>query len=411
MRDPESSFDYTGDVVARVEPGVPVSQTMVSRRSDLDSVQLWLRKDSPKALDADILIVTLYHANESSTPLASVTIPYRTLAKSYPVEVRFPSQPDPPNQSYLIRLETQGGPLAVYGRNENAYPEGDLSIGEVNQQADLAFRLSYKYGFSAVKEDLLRTLSGAWLTLPLMLLLLVPGCLAQWALGGDPSKSGWDWGQRFGLALGLSLGITPLVMIWTSASGLSWGQSGVRIGYICAAVALGLTVAWRLRGGWRLPKPDKIDLALLVIFLFALGLRLSTVRDLAVPAWVDPVHHTTIARLIVEQGAYPESYDPFVSATTASYHPGFHATVAALHWLTGLELDRAMLLLGQILNALIVPAIYLLTTSLTRSRKAGLFSALIAGFMTPMPAYYTSWGRYTQLAGLLALPAAAALMI
>jgi hypothetical protein len=65
-----------------------------------------------------------------------------------------------------------------------------------------------------------------------------------------------------------------------------------------------------------------------------------------------------------------------------------------------------MLLLGQILNAICVLGSYVLTVSLTKNRVAGLFAAIITGFITPMPAYYTSWGRYTQLAGLLILPPA-----
>jgi hypothetical protein len=63
-----------------------------------------------------------------------------------------------------------------------------------------------------------------------------------------------------------------------------------------------------------------------------------------------------------------------------------------------------MLLFGQFLNAFIVFAVYLFTVTLTNNRLAGLFAALLAGLFTPMPAYYTSWGRYTQLSGLLVLP-------
>src|SRR4030042_1177968 len=42
---------------------------------------------------------------------------------------------------------------------------------------------------------------------------------------------------------------------------------------------------------------------------------------------------------------------------------------------------------------------------------SGLFAAIITGFITPMPAYYTSWGRYTELTGLLILPAAFTLVL
>ncbi len=92
--------------------------------------------------------------------------------------------------------------------------------------------------------------------------------------------------------------------------------------------------------------------------------------------------------------------------TTTNYHTGFHSLLATFSWLSGLQLDQSLLIFGQFLNALAVLAVYLLTTTFTQKPTAGVFAALVAGLMTPMPAYYTSWGRYTQLAGLLILPAA-----
>jgi hypothetical protein len=70
-----------------------------------------------------------------------------------------------------------------------------------------------------------------------------------------------------------------------------------------------------------------------------------------------------------------------------------------------------MLIFGQALNALIVFAVYLLAKTLTQNRATALTASLIAGVFTLMPAYYVSWGRYTQLAGLLILPAAFALAV
>jgi hypothetical protein len=63
-----------------------------------------------------------------------------------------------------------------------------------------------------------------------------------------------------------------------------------------------------------------------------------------------------------------------------------------------------------VLNACSIFAVYLFTVTLTGNRTAGLFAAALTAFFTPMPAYYASWGRYTQLAGLLILPAALALV-
>jgi hypothetical protein len=85
--------------------------------------------------------------------------------------------------------------------------------------------------------------------------------------------------------------------------------------------------------------------------------------------------------------------------------------VASFHWLSGLDIAPAMLLLGQVLNAFIVISVYLFTMTFTRDRIAGLVAASIPAFFSPMPAYYASWGRYTQLTGLLILPVCMALIV
>ncbi len=146
--------------------------------------------------------------------------------------------------------------------------------------------------------------------------------------------------------------------------------------------------------------------SLLLIFLFSLVVRLLMVRDLAAPPWVDLVHHGVITRLILEQGAFPASYSPYLEIDSARYHAGYHSLMAVFTWLSGMDLQAGMLLFGQVLNALMILPVYLLTVQLSGERYAGLFAAIIAGLFTPMPAYYTSWGRYTQLTGLLILPAA-----
>jgi hypothetical protein len=118
---------------------------------------------------------------------------------------------------------------------------------------------------------------------------------------------------------------------------------------------------------------------------------------------VDSVHHTLITKGILESGGYPENYLPHIPVESSYYHPGYHSLLAAFHWLTDLSLKNSMLIFGQILNAMVVASVYLMTKTLVKDTKAGLVAAMITGFMTLMPAYYVSWGRYTQLAGLLVL--------
>ena len=153
-----------------------------------------------------------------------------------------------------------------------------------------------------------------------------------------------------------------------------------------------------------------IPFILILIFLFTMSIRLIMVRDLATPAWVDSVHHALITRMILLQGSYPSNYFPYLNIDPTAYHPGFHSIAAVFTWLTKLNLSQALMILGQVLNALVVFSVYLLAKTLTQRSSVGLLAAFITGFLTPMPAYYTSWGRFTELTGLIILPVGLALI-
>jgi hypothetical protein len=105
-------------------------------------------------------------------------------------------------------------------------------------------------------------------------------------------------------------------------------------------------------------------------------------------------------------GQVPRSYEPLLPVTTFAYHFGFHADTAVFAWLSGLAVPEAMLILGQVLNGACALAAYLLTVRLTRRKIAGVAAAGVVGLVSYLPAYYVSWGRYTQLTGMLLLPAA-----
>ena len=90
------------------------------------------------------------------------------------------------------------------------------------------------------------------------------------------------------------------------------------------------------------------------------------------------------------------------------YHFGFHVITAAFSFWSNLQPDQAVLLFGQVLNALVAFSVYRLAKAAwgdaLRAGLAGLFTA----FAFHMPAYYLSWGRYTLLAGMAVLPLAMA---
>lgn len=220
-----------------------------------------------------------------------------------------------------------------------------------------------------------------------------------------------DGGTYIAISVGLSLAIIPIVMLWTSLINLRWSQEMLYL--VCAL--MGVLYLWRLwrHGAFRRKsiQIQPVSLALFLIFLFSFFIRVAMVRDLAAPAWVDSVHHGTLTRLILEQGGVPSSYEPYIDIQHANYHFGFHSGLAAFQWLTGLQIHTGMQIYAQVLNALCIFSAYLLAFTFTKDRLAGIIAALMTGIFSPMPAYYASWGRYTQLAGLMILPVAVALVL
>jgi hypothetical protein len=315
-----------------------------------------------------------------------------------------PIQKKAPGQAYLIKLSAPQGGLEILGANTDVYAQGTALVDNQPTPADIAFRTTYDYDLRAAVDDTEQSLPGLWLVLPLAAVLLLPGWLLLDGLG---LADRFDGGEKLALSIGFSLSSIPLLMLWTTTLGLHWSRPVVILGALILAAA----TIWRLWKKWTAFHITPIGLGLAGILLLSLGVRQAMARDLAAPAWVDSVHHALITNLIEVNGGFPPSYAPYVNMPADQYHSGYHSTLAVFQWLSGLELPEAMLLYGNVLNALAVLSVYLFTTTLTRSRPAGLIAALVTGLVTPMPAYYTSWGRYTELAGLLILPAVLALAV
>ncbi|HMA35737.1 MAG TPA: DUF6541 family protein [Chloroflexia bacterium] len=247
--------------------------------------------------------------------------------------------------------------------------------------------------------------------LPLVLLgtglLLVPGLavgglLAAGAGRRDPALGAPDGALgRLLDALGLSLALWPLILLYGTLLQIPF--SPWTIGIILslgAGIALGL---W-LRGGRGRAGLRLLSHPLTLLTLGTLMIRFLAVHYLAVPQWGDSLHHTLITQLFLEQRGVPHGYRPYAPVDSFSYHFGFHGLAALWAWLSGQTAWSAVISVGQILNALAVPAAYVLTRELFRSRAAGLASAVLVGFFSSMPAAYVDWGRYTQLAGQVLLP-------
>jgi len=210
---------------------------------------------------------------------------------------------------------------------------------------------------------------------------------------------GRDWAERAADGLALSLSFWALLALAGFYLGLSAAPEGLRIGLAALAVIAAAGFWFR-----RVSKPWSAPGFGMLAALAAGGIawRLFQARGLALPPWVDPLHHGLIVRAVLESGGLPANLSPYLPVPFY-YHFSFHITAAGVTALSGLPVEQVLLGFGQVLNGLVGLAVYRLSAAVWRDRRGAALAALLAVFFAYMPGYYLSWGRYTLLAGLLVL--------
>ena len=403
-----------------------VGQTFVAARPNLRAIEVvW----QPPADDTGPVVLHLRSDPASTADLARVEIN----ADGQPVaRWRFPPIPDSQGRGFYLLIEAPQAradhPLRLHAVTRDVYTPGSAYADGLPWPGDLTFRAFYDYDLAMLLGDLATGLGDVWLFLPAAALFWAPGFLLLQCW--PAARRRFDGWEQVALALGLSLAAIPFLLLWITQLGGALCAPTARVLFGGCGVVAVVVAGARLRYPVTHHAPrftfhasrftlhasrlaPHISRVLPMALVLAVGLvaRLLAVRDLALPAWVDSVHHVLVARIIAESGRVPASYEPYVAVPDATYHYGFQASVAGFAWLSGKALPQAMLLVGQVFNLAAALQVYLLARWLTRRRWAAFFSALIVALLSTMPAYYVSWGRYTQLSGLLILPVVSILSI
>lgn len=350
--------------------------------------------------------ITLQLDDEGGNLIATQTWTVATLAHNQPLILHFPPQPASAGQTYSLSLTaSRDSPFSFWGYDLDVHAGGTLLAQDGSAQ-ELRFVTRYQLLTPAALRHVAVAVrqNAPWLLLALALMLM-PGAFLL--LLAPPSWARQDGATWSGVALTLGVALWPLLWYWLTVSGGRWRAWSLATALIVGWLVIVVLV---LRGRSRLRlKLVPAHLLLLLLLLLGFAVRLLAVRNLLFPPWVDSTRHALITELMVASGQIVRSYEPFLSIESFPYHFGFHTLSAGLVLLTGTALPTLLLLLGQLLNALIPLSVYAAAWLLTRRHLAALLAAFLVALPFFFPAYYLSWGRLTQLTGVLLLPVLLAL--
>ena len=415
-----------------------LEQTFTAQKDGLREIELILaRRDEPAAGETGRLTLKLF--TPDGRLLAEQTLETRNLRHNQTYVWQIPRQGDSAGQAYILQIS--GSPdntVSVWGYDLDAVSSGEFSAsqGETAVQ-DLRFITRYQLGWSSALGHLGQTAvrDGLFFLLALAFLLM-PGCLVLLlGLRWVP----WDGAAWVGAALAAGTAVWPIVWYLFSLIGGRWTGQMLWLAFLAGWAAVFVLVWRHKRGG--MPRNNVAasaqdhtapsrpcdantqyairnthhtsrithhahwqHIALLLILLVGLGARLLAVRDLNIPPWVDASRHALITAVMTENGRTLQNYAPYLDIDRFPYHFGFHTISASLMLMGNWRLERLLLNLGQFLNALVPLTLYTAVWLMTRRRNAAIIAAFLAAIPFFFPGYYATWGRFTQLTGVLILP-------
>jgi len=230
------------------------------------------------------------------------------------------------------------------------------------------------------------------------LAVCLPG-LAWWLWLGDHKLDG---GEALGRIFAVSASVITL-------GALAFYTVRLKITPLAIGLLLSLFIGLVLTGlihSWKTAFNETWLIALVMLAIFTIW-RIWQARELVFPNWVDSQHHVLIIRKIIENGGLPSTLEPYLPGPFY-YHFAFHAVTAFFSALSGLAPERAVLVLGQVINACVGISVYALAKAIGKDWRIGAMAAFFVTFATKMPGYYLTWGRYTLLMGVMILPVAMA---
>lgn len=382
-----------------------LEQTFIPRHAGLTEVEVLVVRYEGGALAAESEL-TLMLMNADGAIVAAQSWVAAHLKHNQTLALSFPARLDSAETPYTLRLRgLHNTAVTIWGYDLDVYADGAFTAGnQPTTVADLRFITRYRLTpeLALTRLQALAGQHGPTLLLTLAYLAL-PGCL--WLAIATRPTAAWDLATRWGVALACGAASWPLLWYWLTLAGGHWSRAlllgGLVVGWLAV---LGLRLRQRLSPQPVAAATGWAALAWLPLFLVALGVRWLAVRDLVALPWVDASRHGLITSIMAARGQMITDYRPWLPIDHFPYHAGFHTLPAGLLTLLNWPLADVLLSLGPALNALAPLAVYSAAWFLTRRPAVGWLAAFLVALPFFFPAYYSSWGRLTQLTGMLILP-------
>jgi hypothetical protein len=454
--DPEVLTPPPTVVAGQLGRGHWISQTFLSQCANLAEVDVQIAIYPTMPPSSGHLDLVLSAASATAGPFTTVardSVPEAALSANQWLGISFGPMGNSAGHWFDLDARTSDAglsPVTLWANDHDQNAPGQREENGTSQPGTIVLRTACDETPGAVVGATIQRVTTNGLLWPAELaLVLVPGL--AFALWFWPAET--DFGALLGLGVGWSVLLAPLALALATPwhAGVAAGPLLLVLGF--AGVSLwvarrhrrgswfGLRAGDKAKGGlesYRHSVPpsesasdvaageavvsapsdgrdsratgsfhlDLVGVGVLVSFVAAGFTRAALARHLALPMWVDSPQHSYVVALIQQVGGLPTTYGALMPSQVFDYHFGFQALAAFGGWLSPADPGNSVLATGQLLGAAIGPALYLFTRDLTGSRRAGLVAAVLVAVVSTQPAYFVTWGRYPELAGLVALPSA-----
>ncbi len=391
-----------------------IRQTFIPNRNGLSEVEVKLARQETAESNARVELQLL---DENGEVVTAEALDTAGLVHEQVYVLRFAPQSDSAEQSYTLLVSgSANNDVSLWGYDLDIHSGGELTfLGGETAAQELYLITRYRLTLSNAIESLWQAVTSyGSLVLLALAYILMPGCFLLVILQQKYERLRLGLFARLGVALALGIAVWPLLWQWLSLVGGSWSAVLLWIVVIIGWATI-IFLSFRFRYNNPIdskPRPaiksrlriTHYELLLILIILIGMAVRFLAVRDQAFPLWVDASRHGLITAVMADSGQVIQDYRPWLEVDRFPYHYGFHTISAGLVQMSGRPLPELLLGLGQLLNGLVPATIYGATYIVSRRRLAGLVAAFLVALPFFFPAYYATWGRMTQLTGVLVLP-------